>query len=204
MFGAPGVGKGTIADLMAKEYDFVHLSAGDVLRAESKKKTKTAKIIEEYTSKGLLLPSNITIPLMLKAIKKTKSKNIILDGFPRNIDQAKDFMLHHKINLVIDLNAPEKVILDRLSGRRICPKCRSIYHIKNLKPKIKGICDKDNEKLIQRKDDNPKVVKERLKIYKKETYPLENFFKKKNILKKINASDNPENIIKRIKKILKN
>lgn len=202
MFGAPGVGKGTIADLLAKEYNFVHLSAGDILRAEAKKKTKNAKIIAEYTSKGLLLPSEITIPLMVNAVNKNKKKNIILDGFPRNVPQAKDFLKHHKIDLVIDLKAPEKVILERLSGRRICPKCRTIYHIKNLKPKINGICDKDNEKLIQRKDDVPKVIKERLKIYKKETFPLEEFFIKKNLLKKINASDNPEKIIKRIEKII--
>ena len=155
MFGAPGVGKGTVADLLAKEYDFAHISAGDVLRAEAKKKTKNAKTIEEYTSKGLLLPSEITIPLMVKAVNKCKKKNIILDGFPRTISQAKDFAKHHKIDLVLDLKASENAILERLSGRRICPKCRTIYHIKipSLKPKNRGLWDKDNEKIIQRKDD---------------------------------------------------
>lgn len=202
MFGAPGVGKGTIANLLAKKHKLEVISASGVLKEECKKKSKAGKIIEKHIQKGTLVPSKYIIPLMVKAIKKAKSKNVILDGFPRRLDQMKEFEKYKKIDVVLDLRAPQKIILERLSGRRVCPKCKTIYHIKYMPPKKKGVCDKDGTKLIHRVDDKPKVIKHRLEVYKEETLPLEKYFVKKKILKTIDASDNPKNILKRIEKVL--
>lgn len=202
MFGAPGVGKGTIANRLVKKHNMKILSASEILKREVAKKTKIGKTIQEYMLKGKLVPTEIIIPLIAKAIKNVKSKNIILDGFPRNIEQANEIIKVKKIDLVLDLKASEKIILERLTGRRICPKCKTIYHTKNLKPKIKGICDNDGEKLIQRPDDKLSIIKKRLKVYNTETKPLEKYFNKLKLIKKINSSDNPENILKRIEKIL--
>jgi len=203
MFGPPGVGKGTIANMLVKKYKLCYISASGLLKKELKKKTKSTNLIKEYMSKGELVPGNIIVPLVLKALKNSKKKVVILDGFPRKLDQAESFEKHKNIDLVLDLNAPKKIIIERLSGRRICPKCGAIYHIKNKKPKREGYCDYDNTKLIQREDDKPEVIKERLKIYKEETKPLIKYFKKKGILKKIKASDNPQNILKRVEEVLK-
>lgn len=202
MFGAPGVGKGTIANRLVKKHNMKILSASEILKREVAKKTKIGKTIQEYMLNGKLVPTEIIIPLIAKAIKNVKSKNIILDGFPRNIEQANEIIKVKKIDLVLDLKASEKIILERLTGRRICPKCKTIYHTKNLKPKIKGICDNDGEKLIQRPDDKLSIIKKRLKVYNTETKPLEKYFNKLKLIKKINSSDNPENILKRIEKIL--
>ncbi|PIU22319.1 MAG: adenylate kinase [Candidatus Diapherotrites archaeon CG08_land_8_20_14_0_20_30_16] len=204
ILGPPGVGKGTIADMLQEKHKFVHISAGDVLRQETTKKTKNAKMIAEYTSKGLLVPTKIITKLMLNAIKKTMSKNIILDGYPREIKQAKAFLKHKKIDLVLDLQAKEKNIIERLCGRRVCPKCHANYHIKYVIPKKKWFCNKDNTKLIHRNDDKPKVIKERLKVYKRETKSLERYFKKLKIIKKVDANTNdPKIIFKRTEKVIK-
>jgi len=203
MFGAPGVGKGTIAEMLAKKHKIEIISASGLLKKEVKKKTKAGKEIAEIMSKGGLVPSKDILPLITKAIKNSKSKKIILDGFPRNIEQAKLIEGKVKIDFVIDMLAPEKIILERLSGRRVCPECGTIYHLKNMPPKKKGHCDKDNAILLHRNDDQPKVIKERLKVYKKETLPLEKFFEKQKILKEIDANKVPEKILKDVEKVLR-
>lgn len=202
-FGAPGVGKGTIAELLAKKHKLEIISASGLLKKEIKKKTKAGKLISEYMAKGKLVPSEDIVPLIIKAIKTSKFKNIILDGFPRNIEQAKLIEEKVKINCIINLEAPEKVIIERLSGRRVCPKCGTIYHLKNMPPKKAGICDKDKEKLLHRNDDKPKVIKDRLKVYEKETFPLKKFFAKQKLIKEIDASKNdPKGIMKNVEKAL--
>lgn len=203
MFGAPGVGKGTIADMLVDKHKLEIISASGLLKKEVKKKTKVGKEIADLMSKGKLVSSEIILPLITKAIKTSKSKKIILDGFPRNIEQAKLIEGKVKIDCVIDMKAPEKVIIQRLSGRRVCPKCGTIYHLINMPPKKKDICDKDKEKLLHRNDDQPKVIKERLKVYKKETLPLEKFFAKQKLIKEIDASENnPKGIMKSVEKAL--
>lgn len=202
MFGAPGVGKGTIADMLVEKHKLEIISASGLLKKEVKKKTKTGKEIADLMSKGKLVSSEIILPLIIKAIKSSKAKKIILDGFPRNIEQAKLIEGKVKIDVVLDMKAPEKIIIQRLSGRRVCPKCGTIYHLINLPPKKKNICDKDKEKLLHRNDDQPKVIKERLKVYKKETLPLEKFFAKQKLIKEIDSSDNPKSILKRTEKAL--
>ncbi len=202
LLGKPGVGKGTIAKLIQKDLGFVQLSAGDLIRSEIKSKSAIGKKIEPIVASGKLIADEITILLIKRALKKIKNNNIIFDGYPREILQAKLLEKVAKVDLVIYLEASDKIIINRLSGRRICSKCGAIYHIRNQPPKKAGVCDKDKTKLIIREDDKPSVIKERLKVHKTQTKPLINYYTKKRILKKVDASDNPKNIIKVIKKIL--
>ncbi len=203
LLGKPGVGKGTIAKLLQKDYGFVQLSAGDLIRTEIKSKSAIGKKIEPIVASGKLIADEITLLLVKKALTKLKKKNIIFDGYPREIKQAKMLENFAKVDLVINLEAQDKKIINRLSGRRICPKCGAIYHIKNQPPKKEGICDKDKTKLIHRNDDKPSVIKERLKVHKTQTKPLINYYLKKSQLKKVDANDNPKNILKRVLQLLK-
>ena len=126
----------------------------------------------------------------------------LLDGFPRTKSQAKALGKIADTNVVFDLHASEKAIIQRLSGRRICMKCRAIYHIKNMPPKRKGFCDKCKVKLAHRADDKPKAIKKRLKVYKRKTEPLIKYYIKRKLLKRINAKGNPQDIFKNCLKAL--
>lgn len=201
LLGPPGIGKGTIAKLLQSKHKILQISTGDLVRTEIKSGSKLGKEMDALINKGFLVPDDIITEALKKAIPKNQ-KNIVFDGYPRTIPQAESLQKIAKIDFVLNLVADDKVIIDRLSGRRICPKCGTNYHIKYILAKKEGICDKDNTKLIQREDDKPEVVKQRLEVYKNQTKPLEDFYKKKNLLKNVDASDNPENILKRIEKIL--
>lgn len=201
LLGPPGIGKGTIAKLLQSKHDFLQISTGDLVRTEIKSGSALGKEMADLINKGNLVPNEIITTILKKAIPKNK-KNIVFDGYPRTIPQAESLQKIAKIDFVINLVADDKIIIDRLSGRRICPKCGTIYHIKYILPKKDGICDKDKTKLIQREDDKPEIVKQRLDVYRKQTKPLINYYTKKKLLKKIDADDNPENILKRIEKII--
>ncbi|GAG10175.1 unnamed protein product [marine sediment metagenome] len=183
-FGPPGVGKGTIAKMLSKHFKLPHISSGNLIREEVKLKTKSGIEVEPYVNKGLLIPDAIVIDLIKDRIKEKDCKNgIILDGFPRTIFQAENLSKSDiEIHKVIDFTASEKTLIMRISGRRMCSKCNAIYHIKNIPPKQEGICDKCGGKLYQREDDKPEAIKKRLIVYEKETKPLIEYYKKKNLI----------------------
>ncbi len=195
VLGAQGVGKGTIAKELAKKYKLTHLATGDILRENVKNKTKLGKIAEPYMLKGALIPTPLIINVMTKKIKQIKKQNFILDGYPRNLKQARS-LTQIKIDKVIHLNATKKTLIKRISGRRICDKCQSTYHIKNLPPKKEGICDKCGNELHQRADETPSAIKKRLKIYHKLTEPLIKLYKRKKILIEIETEQPIKDIIK--------
>lgn len=184
LFGSPGVGKGTIANMLSKHFTMPHISSGDLIREEIRLKTKAGIISEPFVNKGLLVPDNIVIDLMKRRLKEDDCKHeILFDGFPRTIPQAG--YLNEagiKIKKAIYFTASEKTIIERLSGRRICKKCNAIYHIKNIPPKKEGICDKCGNKLYQREDDKPEAIKKRLKIYENYIKPLIKNYKKKGLI----------------------
>src|SRR3989338_6911236 len=203
MLGAPGVGKGTIAQMLEKKLGIPHISTGDILREIASKKTKLGEKIKKYLNSGKLAPKRIVIRSLKERINKKDCDNgFILDGFPRTKSQAKALGKIADTNVVFDLHASEKAIIQRLSGRRICMKCRSIYHIKNMPPKRKGFCDKCKVKLAHRADDKPKAIKKRLKVYKRKTEPLIKYYIKRKLLKRINAKGNPQDIFKNCLKAL--
>jgi adenylate kinase len=205
--GAPGSGKGTQASLVANEFDLKHLSTGEMLRKRALVNDKLGTNIKETIEKGLLVDDKTMLKILKEEFKSNKgNKGYLLDGYPRNIAQAKaldEIMLKlgRKIDVVINLKINKKVVLQRITGRRVC-KCGESYHNIYKSPAKKGICDKCGEALYQRADDNKESVKVRLKEYKKLTKPLITYYKKKKLLTNIDALQSVEDVSKDIKKVL--
>lgn len=190
MLGAPGSGKGTIGTEICDEFNLVHVATGDIFREEMKSQTELGKKAEEYISQGKLVPDEVTVG-MVKS-KLDKLENVLLDGFPRTIDQAKALEEYLKekgkeITAVIDLEVPDQDIIKRTSSRVICSnkECGASYNTVFMPPKVEGICDRCGSTLTKRKDDNPETIKERLDVYHKNTEPLINFYKEENKLETI-------------------
>lgn len=206
LIGPPGAGKGTYASRLTSTLGVPHISTGDIVREEIKAQTKLGKMIKTYSDKGELIPDEIMIKLLAEKLRKPDCKNgFILDGFPRTIKQAEVFDRISKINLVINLNVPDHIIIQRLSNRLVCRRCGTIYNKLTLKPKRDNVCDKCDGELYQRKDDNPKVIQDRLNIYRKKTEPLIEYYKKKNLLKNVRCDDlkiPPEEIVEKIKTVI--
>lgn len=209
MLGAPGAGKGTIAKKLEEKYHLPHVSTGDLFRENIKNNTSLGQEAKSYMDKGALVPDNVTINMLLDRISKDDCKNgFILDGFPRNLAQAdglKEALAKKsdKIDLAILMDAKDEDIVKRLSGRRVCETCGAPYHIETLKPKIDGICDKCGGKLIQRKDDTPEVIKDRLKVYHEQTQVLIEYYDKAGILLTMNGFDSIDNILLQLEKVIK-
>jgi adenylate kinase len=183
LLGAPGAGKGTQCKRIVDRYGLLHLSSGDILREQRAVGTKLGKKASSFMDSGALVPDEIIVEMMIDAIKKAPTSCFILDGFPRTIDQAVelDKMLaqnNQDIDAIVNLQIDDRIIAGRMTGRRSCPKCGAVYHIKNLIPKVAGICDNDGTKLIQRPDDGPKVVANRLETYHLQTEPVVDYYNK--------------------------
>ena len=191
MLGAPGAGKGTIASQMKERYNLPHISTGDIFRENIKNNTELGKMAKSYIDKGALVPDEVTTDITVDRLSKDDCKDgFILDGFPRNFNQAKGLdealsKLGKKIDLVILVDATDKQITERLSGRRVCENCGEVYHLVNLPPKVEGVCDKCNGKLIHRKDDTEEVILDRLKTYHELTQPLIDYYKDMKVLKRV-------------------
>jgi len=205
MLGAPGAGKGTISEMVQKKYLIPQLSTGDLLREAVKNKISLGLSAKQFMDRGELVPDELVLKLLQQRIAKADcSKGFILDGFPRNIAQAESLAkLGIVVDKVLNFNVKEKIILERLTGRRTCKDCGAIFHIKNMPPKVKDICDKCGGPLYQREDQKPEVIKERLKTYNEQTAPLVERYKKKNLLADIDASPAPEKIFSEVEKVLK-
>lgn len=177
ILGPPGSGKGTYASRLQSKLHIPAIATGDILREIVKEKMMLGRKVKEYMTKGELVPDNIVINVLKERLAKDDCKNgFILDGYPRTIKQAKILDNFAKIDAVILLLVPEWIIIERLSTRRICKNCGEVYNVRFLKPKIEGICDKCNGELYQRIDDTPKVIKERLKVYERQTQPLLEYY----------------------------
>jgi len=204
LFGPQGSGKGTQADFLEKEFKLYHMSMGDELRKEIKNKSAIGKKVEEIMARGELVPSEITNAIALNVYKDNKDKNgIIFDGYPRSEIQWVFAKKNFKIDAAIELDLTEAESIKRIASRRMCPKCGKNYNIITLKPKVAGLCDDDKSKLIQRDDDTPKAIKDRLDIYHSQTEPLKKEYKKLGILYVIDGKQPIEKVHKDILKILK-
>ena len=183
LLGAPGAGKGTNAKRITALYKIPHISTGDMFREAIKNHTKLGDEAKGYMQKGLLVPDEVTIGLVRERLAKDDCKDgYLLDGFPRNIAQAKALKeigeeLNRQIKFVIDISVPESILKDRICGRRVCKVCGAPYHITNMKPKVEGICDLCGGELIQRKDDTEEALKVRLDEYHTQTEPLIKYYK---------------------------
>ncbi|MBN2455915.1 MAG: adenylate kinase [Sedimentisphaerales bacterium] len=182
LLGAPGAGKGTQCKNIIQKYDLVHLSSGDILRQHREKGTQLANKAKDYMDSGALVPDELIVEMMLSAINEAPKAGFVLDGFPRTVNQAVELdealaATGEKVDIVLNLTVHEQVIIERLSGRRSCPKCGAVYHVVNLKPKVDNLCDNDGTELIQRPDDNPDVVKNRLRTYHRQSKPVVDYYK---------------------------
>lgn len=194
ILGAPGAGKGTLASALAQKLNIPTISTGALLRDEIASGSELGKYIDSLISDGNFVPDDVIVKMLSQRLEKEDCKNgYILDGFPRNEDQAKH-LTDYGINLTkaLLLSVSDDVIISRLTGRRECSSCRKTYHIKDFPPKKEGICDVCGSPLRIRSDDDEQIIKKRLKIYHEETEPLISFFENKNLLFRIEASGSIE------------
>ena len=208
MLGAPGAGKGTQAKMIADKYQIPHISTGDIFRSNIKEGTELGKEAKTYMDKGLLVPDELTVKILLDRVAKDDCKNgYVLDGFPRTIPQAEVLdealaKLNDKIDYAIDVDVPDENIIRRMSGRRACLACGATYHIEHIPPKTEGICDRCGKELVQRDDDKEETVKNRLHVYHEQTQPLIDFYTKKGILKTVDGTVDMKDVFAAIVKIL--
>ena len=206
--GPPGAGKGTNAKRIASYYEIPHISTGDMFREAIKNKTPLGELANKYISEGLLVPDDVTIGLVKERLSKDDCKNgFLLDGFPRTMEQAKALTeigseISRPINYVINIVVPESILVDRISGRRVCKKCGAPYHIKNMKPRVDGVCDLCGSELVQRKDDNEETLKSRLHEYHNMTEPLIAYYKGLNVLEDVNGTKDIDELFKDFLEIL--
>jgi len=207
LMGPPGSGKGTYASRLTVILGVPHISTGDMVREEIKAQTELGKIIKIYSDKGELVPDKIIIGLLAERLRKPDSaKGFILDGFPRTMAQAEALDKISKIDVVINLNVPDEVIIQRLSNRLTCRRCGAVYNRLTLKPKRENVCDLCGGGLYQRDDDKPDVIKERLSVYGRNTELLIEYYRKKRLLKDVHCNDlatPPKAIVDKIMAIIK-
>lgn len=189
LFGAPGAGKGTQAEAISENKSIPTISTGNIIREALKSGSELSAKVKDYMAGGGLVPDEIVIEIIKERIAKDDCKNgFILDGFPRTIPQAEALdNMGIKIDKVIEINVSDAIIIDRMSGRRVCEVCGSSYHLTNKKPQQDGICDKCQGTLVQREDDQPDTVKNRLKVYHEQTKPLEQYYNRQGKLTVVNG-----------------
>jgi len=180
IFGPPGAGKGTYTSRLSVVLGISNIATGDMFREEIRRDTPLGKKVASFVNSGKLVPDEIVIGILAERVKEPNSrKGFILDGYPRTVQQAQALDKIAKIDAIIRIIVPEWIIIERLSSRRICRNCSEVYNLRYLKPKVEGICDKCGGQLYQREDDKPEVVKERLKVYERQTQPLIEYYKQR-------------------------
>lgn len=199
LLGPPGAGKGTQCKRIIETYKLSHLSSGDILRAERAAGSELGRKAKSFMDSGGLVPDDLIINMMVGAIKKAPSSGYVLDGFPRTMVQAEGLdkaltAADEKIDAIVELQVPDSAILSRMTGRRSCPVCGRVYHLVNLKPKVDGQCDKGCGALVQRKDDTPEVVENRLKTYHEQTAAVVGYYQKKYPILSINADQDIDQV----------
>lgn len=206
MLGAPGAGKGTQAARIAETYHIPHISTGDIFRANIKGGTELGKKAKSYMDAGKLVPDELVCDLVADRIAQDDCKDgCILDGFPRTIPQAESLdkavaRMNTKVDFAVNVDVPDEVIVERMSGRRACLKCGATYHVAYKPPKKEGICDVCGSELVLREDDKPETVKTRLNVYHEQTQPLIDYYEKKGVLLTVDGTNPMDEVFSQIKK----
>lgn len=210
IFGAPGSGKGTYASRLQAKLNVDVIAMGDIFRESVKQNSELGKKVKRYVEAGMLVPDDIVVEaLKMRLSDVPKDKGFILDGYPRTLAQAKILEGIASIDVILELKVPDWIIVERLSSRRICRNCGTVYNLKFLKPKVEGVCDKCGGELYQRSDDNPEVIKKRLQVYRYMTKPLLQFYREKKVqftVSEATSLDTPpeavvEDMISKLKKL---
>lgn len=204
LLGPPGAGKGTQAAGIIEKYDIPHISTGDIFRKNIKEGTNLGKEAKEYMDKGLLVPDELTVGLVIDRITQEDCKNgFMLDGFPRNVSQAKHldtFLKESNIELdkVINIEVDKSILVGRAVGRRICKSCSTTYHVEFNAPKEEGVCNICQGELYQRADDNEETVSKRIQVYLDETKPLVDYYNSQGIIANINGQQSIDKVFEDI------
>lgn len=178
LLGAPGAGKGTQAEILSEHLNIPTISTGNIIREALKSGTEMGQKAKEYVDAGLLVPDEVVIGIIRERLAEADCQNgFILDGFPRTIPQAEALdRMGVVIDRVIDIEVADETITRRVSGRRVCPGCGATYHLDYKKPQVAGVCDRCGDTLVQRKDDQPDTVRDRLRVYHEQTEPLKGYY----------------------------
>ncbi len=209
LLGAPGAGKGTIAEGIKSATDYVHVSTGDMLRAAVKAGRPVGLEAKAYMEKGELVPDNVIMKIVTERLEGGKADaHYMFDGFPRTTEQAlmlDEVLNRHggRVEHVFLLDVPRDVLVDRLSGRRVCKSCGAVYHIRNIPPKVAGVCDLCQGPLYQRSDDAEETVLNRLEVFKKQTQSLIDHYERKNVLVRVDGSKKKEDTQAEIVSVLR-
>lgn len=207
LFGPPGAGKGTQSALLVERRSMRQLSTGDLFRAAIRNETPLGLEAKGYLDKGQLVPDSVTIGMVEEELKKLGGKPFILDGFPRNVNQAEALeVLLKKLNLQVEkavfVDVAKDLLMGRLTGRRVCKSCGATYHIENKPPKKAGVCDLCGGEVVQRNDDKEAVIRDRLETYEVNTKPLKEYYQRKGRLVTVEGIGETEDVYARLSKIL--
>ncbi|GAE35351.1 adenylate kinase [Halalkalibacter akibai] len=209
LMGLPGAGKGTQAERIVQDYGIPHISTGDMFRAAIKGETELGLKAKSFMDAGELVPDEVTIGIVRERLMKDDcQKGFLLDGFPRTVAQAEALeellsSMGRKLDYVLNVEVPEKLLMDRLTGRRVSPTSGKTYHVIFNPPKQEGICDLDGSELIQRDDDKPETVKKRLEVNQAQAKPLVDFYTEKGYLREINGDQDINKVFEDINQLLK-
>jgi adenylate kinase len=208
LFGPPGAGKGTQADRLRTDFRLPFISTGDMLRQNVKDGTELGKKAKEYMDAGELVPDELIVAMAAERLREADAQDgFILDGFPRTIEQAKALdkqlgEMRRRVTTAVLIDVPDEEVVRRLSGRRVCVKAGHNYHIEFDPPKREGVCDQDGSRLIQRDDDKPEVILNRLDVYHKQTEPLIDYYDEQGLMRRIDGTRSPEEVHDHIRAVI--
>lgn len=206
--GMPGVGKGTQAARLREALGVPHVSTGDILREAIKGGTPLGRKVKGYLESGALVPDELIGDLIVERLDKPDAgEGFILDGFPRTVEQVTILdgvmrRLGRSLDWVFLLSAPEAEIINRLTGRRVCPKCGEVYHVDGRPPKSQGVCDACGSALTQRADDSERVIRERLQVYREQTWPIAAVYRERSLLREVDGTGDPASVQERLRAVL--
>ena len=209
LLGPPGAGKGTLAAAIKEKFGVVHLSTGDILRAEMKSGSVLGNEMKGYVEKGELVPDDVVTRIIASKLKDSDAEQgVLFDGYPRTVQQAKDLdVILDEIGMPIDstvfMEVDLPVIIKRLTGRRICRQCGAVYHMTNIPPKKKGVCDVCGGEIYQRPDDNEETIRNRMDVYLKSTAPIIDYYDAQGKLKTVDASQDVKDVLRFFENFIK-